>query len=82
MITQFQDNQVFLLNIIDWLTLGEQLIGIRSRGVTDRPLMETTEATKTFIKTANMLVVPLLIILFGLARFYIRRRKRRNQVVF
>ena len=25
-ITQFQDNQVFLLNIIDWLTLGDKLI--------------------------------------------------------
>jgi gliding-associated putative ABC transporter substrate-binding component GldG len=82
MITQFQDNQVFLLNIIDWLTLGEQLIGIRSRGVTDRPLMETTEYTKTFIKTANMLVIPLLIIIFGLARFYLRRRKRKKQVFF
>ena len=81
MITQFQDNQVFLLNIIDWLTLGEQLIGIRSRGVTDRPLMETTEYSKTIIKTANMLLIPLLVIIFGLTRFYLRRRNRRKQVL-
>jgi gliding-associated putative ABC transporter substrate-binding component GldG len=80
-ITQFQDNQVFLLNITDWLTLGEQLIGIRSRGATDRPIKETTEYTKTFIKFLNMFAVPLLLILFGLVRFYLRRRKKRKDAL-
>jgi gliding-associated putative ABC transporter substrate-binding component GldG len=80
-ITQFQDNQVFLLNITDWLTLGEQLIGIRSRGATDRPLKETTEYTKTLIKFLNMFAVPLLLILFGLVRFYLRRRKKRKDAL-
>ena len=80
MITQFQDNQVFILNIIDWLTLGDKLIGIRSRGVTDRPLKETTEYTRTLIKTINMIGIPLLVIFFGLVRFYLRKRRRRREV--
>ena len=80
-ITQFQDNQVFLLNIIDWLTLGDKLIGIRSRGATDRPLKETTEYTKTLIKAFNMIVIPLLIIFFGLVRFYLRKRRRGRDVL-
>ena len=81
MITQFQDNQVFLLNITDWLTLGEELIGIRSRGATDRPIKETTEYTKTFIKFLNMFAVPILLILFGLVRHYLRKRKKRKDAL-
>jgi len=80
-ITQFEDNQVFFLNIIDWLTLGEQLIGIRSRGATDRPLSETTEYMKTLVKALNMFAVPLAVALFGIVRFYIRRRKKRSEAL-
>jgi len=80
-LAQFKDNQVFFLNIIDWLTLGEQLIGIRSRGVTDRPLQETTEYMKTLIKSINMFGVPIILILFGLLCFYLRRRKRRIEAL-
>ena len=76
-LTQFKDNQVFFLNVIDWLTLGEQLIGIRSRGATDRPLQETTEHIKTLIKSIATFGVPLLLILFGLLRFYLRRRMKK-----
>jgi len=77
-IRDFQDNQVFFLNIIDWLTLGEQLISIRSRGATDRPLPETTEYTKTLIKSVDTFGVPILLILFGLLRFYLRRRVKKK----
>ena len=80
-LTQFKDNQVFLLNIVDWLTLGEQLIGIRSRGATDRPLKEIKEYEKTLIKSLNMFGVPLLLILFGMLRFYLRRRKKRAEAL-
>lgn len=79
-ITQFDDNQVFFLNLIDWLTLGEQLIGIRSRGATDRPLRETTEYQKTLVKALNMFGVPLVVALFGIVRFYVRRRKKKSAV--
>jgi ABC-type uncharacterized transport system involved in gliding motility auxiliary subunit len=80
-LSQFRDNQVFFLNIIDWLTLGEDLIGIRSRGATDRPIKETTEHIKTLIKSIDTFGVPLLLILFGLLYFYLRRRRKRRQVL-
>jgi gliding-associated putative ABC transporter substrate-binding component GldG len=79
-ITQFDDNQVFFLNLIDWLTLGEQLIGIRSRGATDRPLRETTEYQKTIVKVLAMFGVPLAMVLFGVVRFYVKRRKKKHAV--
>jgi gliding-associated putative ABC transporter substrate-binding component GldG len=78
---QFDDNQVFFLNLIDWLTLGEQLIGIRSRGATDRPLRETTEYQKTLVKSLNMFGVPLVVVLFGIVRFYVKRRNKKRAVV-
>ncbi len=80
-LSQFKGNQLFLLNIVDWLTLGEQLIGIRSRGATDRPLKETTEYMKTLIKSLNMFGVPLVLILYGLLLFYLRRRKKRREAL-
>ena len=80
-ISQFKDNQVFFLNIIDWLTLGEDLIGIRSRGATDRPIKETTEHIKTLIKSIDTFGVPLLLILLGLLYFYLRRRRKRRHVL-
>jgi len=81
-LSQFRENQVFFLNIIDWLTLGEKLIGIRSRGATDRPIQETTEQVKTLIKSINMFGIPILLIIFGLIRFYFRRRKKREALAW
>jgi len=79
-IAQFPGNALFFLNMIDWLTLGEQLINIRSRGITDRPLKETTEKEKGRIKFLNMFGVSILVILFGILKFILRKnRKRRLQ---
>jgi ABC-type uncharacterized transport system involved in gliding motility auxiliary subunit len=36
---------------------------------------------KTLIKSLNMFGVPLLLILFGLLRFYLRRRKKRREAL-
>ena len=79
-ITQFDDNQVFFLNLVDWLTLGNQLIGIRSRGATDRPLRETTEYQKTLVKSLNMFGIPVALAFFGIVRFYVRRRRKKSAV--
>ena len=73
-LTQFGANTVFLQNAIDYLTLGDQLISIRSRGATDRPLKQVSDASKSSIKIAGMLGTPALVILFGLVRFLARRK--------
>ena len=69
-------NAAFFLNAVDWFTWGEDLIGIRSRNISDRPLPVLTERRKTAIKFANIMAVPILVALFGVIRFYIRKRKR------
>lgn len=72
-----RDEMTFFFNTIDWLTLGEDLIHIRSHGVTDRPLKEVSEAEKLFLKYANIAGVPIVVVAFGLIRYLLRRRAKR-----
>lgn len=69
-------NLEFLLNAVDWFTWGADLIGIRSRAITDRPVPILTERQKVAIKSANIVAVPILITTFGVLRFYLRRRRK------
>jgi len=71
---QFPENSLFLQNSIDWLTLGDRLISIRSRGATDRPLKPLSEGAKSTVKLLVILGAPLLVIGFGLVRMSLKRR--------
>jgi len=73
-LAQFPANSVFLLNTIDWMTLGDRLISIRSRGATDRPLKVISDTAKSTVKVVGILGTPLLVIAFGLLRFGLRRK--------
>ena len=70
-------NLLFLENAVDWLTLGEDLIGIRSRFVSDRPLKEISEKSKLFVRIINICGASILVIAFGLARFIFKRRAKK-----
>ena len=72
-----RDELNFFFNTIDWLTLGDDLIHIRSHGVTDRPLKEVSEGEKLFLKFANIAGVPIVVVAFGLIRYLLRRRAKR-----
>ncbi|MCK4546330.1 MAG: GldG family protein [Candidatus Eisenbacteria sp.] len=74
---QFPSGGVFILNTVDWLTIGEDLIGIRSRALESRPLKEISEGAKAAVKFINIFAVPLLVIIYGLVRVYARRRARK-----
>lgn len=77
-LSQINRNSVdFLLNSLDWLTLGETLIGIRSYTITDRPLRDISGIEKNFIKYFCMIGIPLLVVLIGLIRYLLRRRVKR-----
>jgi ABC-type uncharacterized transport system involved in gliding motility auxiliary subunit len=73
----FPGNQEFILNAIDWMTLGDKLIAIRSRGATDRPLALGSGVGKLVFKYANTFGMAILVAIFGLVRFSVRRRARR-----
>ncbi len=76
MLSQFPANTLLLQNAVDWLTLGDELISIRSRGATDRPLKELTENRKTILRFLVTLGIPLIVILFGLVRSVHLRNRR------
>jgi gliding-associated putative ABC transporter substrate-binding component GldG len=77
---EFDGNRIFFQNVIDWVTVGDALIGIRSRESTDRPLMVVSERAKAAIRFINILGVSILAGLFGLGRFYLRRRRKKNGI--
>lgn len=68
------NNQVFILNSLDWLAHDEGLISLRTRGVTDRPLIALSSATRKVWKGIWMFGLPLLVVFIGIWRW--RRIKR------
>ncbi|MBD3184055.1 hypothetical protein GF312_17355 [Candidatus Poribacteria bacterium] len=70
-------NMLFIENAVDWMTLGEDLINIRSRFVTDRPIKEISENAKLFVRIINICGAALLVIAFGLVRFIFKRRAKK-----
>ncbi len=73
---EFEGNRTFFLNAIDWLTIGDELIGIRSREAGERPLHLLSEPAKLMVRAVNLMAVPLLVIAFGLFHYGLRRRRR------
>lgn len=70
-------NVAFIQNMIDWLAASEDLISIRSKFNTFRPLSRLTDAKRNMIKAANIFLMPLVFAVFGLVRWQLRRRRRR-----
>ncbi len=73
---QFPGNGIFLLNCVDWATRGGDLIDIRSRAVIDRPMKELSSRGKTMVRFLNNFGISLLVVIFGLYRFYSRRKNK------
>ena len=75
------DNVSLMSNAIDWLSDDTGLIELRTKGVSSRPLDTSLEdGTKTLLKYLNFLLPIILIIVYGVVRFQIRR-KRRNELM-
>lgn len=71
---QFPENGIFFMNTLDWMASGASLIGIRSRGATDRPIDELSRRAIAAVRYVNILGVAGLMILIGLIRWYMRRK--------
>lgn len=73
---QFAEGVDFFANIVDHLSWGDALVGIRSRPVMSRPIPANLSTTaKLTIRYGNMIGVPLLIIIGGFGGVLIRRRR-------
>ncbi len=73
---QVRSNQIsfsFLMNCFETLSLGGDLVNIRAKGQKSRLLAESKPFERSFAKWGNILGVPVLVLLFGGARYLIRR---------
>lgn len=68
----------FFLNAIDILTLGDDLIRVRSKGPVSRALPKVSAPAKVAWRFFVMLLVPLLVAVFGFVRASLRRRSKQN----
>ena len=74
-----RENHIFVMNSVDYLIGDRDLIALRSREITSRPLEETSDAAKKSWKWAKITLTSLLIVGFGLVRM--RRQKSRSNVL-
>lgn len=70
------DNVSLMVNAIDFLSDDTGLIDLRTKEVTSRPLDELEEGRSTLLKWLNFALPLLLVIIYGIIRSQIRRRKR------
>jgi len=69
-------NLLFLNNAVDMLTIGDDLISIRSKQIIDRPIKIISDIQKEFIRWGNILVMSFLIVIYGIMRRYWRRKQK------
>lgn len=70
------DNLIFFQNIVDSLTLDENLISIRSKGITETPIKELSDTSTTAIRYINIFGLTGVVLILGLARYFLRRRSK------
>jgi len=70
------DNLVFFQNLVDSLSLDQDLINIRSKGIADRPIKELSDMTKAAVRYLNIFGLTVIVIIFGLIRYFLRRRSK------
>jgi len=75
-VRNFPENLIFFQNLVDSLSLDEDLINIRSKGVTDRPIKELSEGIKVAVRYLNIFGLTIIVVLFGMIRYFIRRRSK------
>jgi len=72
------ENLGLALNAVDWLAQDEELIAIRSKDRQPVPLVFKSAVERDIAKYANLIGLPLLVALFGLAHLIQRRRRTRD----
>jgi len=72
-------NLEFVINAIDWMTLGGKLIGVRSKATIERPIDQELSIAKILtIRFLAPFLAPIGIIIYGVVWFQIRRREKKS----
>lgn len=79
---QVQSNGIFVMNAVDVLIGDRDLVALRSREITTRPLEVLADGTRTTVKTLNILLPAVLVIGYGLVqwRLEVARAKRLEEL--
>lgn len=70
------DNMNLFLNSVDSLSLGDDLINIRAKNIISRPIKNLSDGARAAIRYVNIFGVTAVVIVFGLTRYYLRRRSK------
>ncbi len=70
------DNVSLMVNSIDWLSDDTGLIGLRTKGVSSRPIKQMEESTRGLLKWLNFLLPIILVLIYGFIRYQYRRNQR------
>jgi len=71
-----EDNVNLMVNSIDWLSDDTGLITLRTKGITSRPIKNMDDSKRSFLKWFNFLLPILLVLIYGIVRFQIKRNQR------
>ncbi|MDA1196221.1 MAG: Gldg family protein [Planctomycetota bacterium] len=63
----------FVLGAAEWMSGSDELLALRARAMNPRNLDEIEDSTQSLLKSLNLFLVPLLVILAGLTMFFVRR---------
>ena len=72
-------NATFILNVIDHLNGEDKMAVMRSKQQTLNPIADIDSFSKGIIKTFNIVVLPILVVLFGLG-ILVRRNARKKKI--
>lgn len=71
-----QGNKDFATNVIDYMLDEKGLINVRAKEITLRPLDKVAvKEDKLFYQILNLVIPVVLILLFGIVRYYMRKKK-------
>lgn len=76
----FDANKIFLMNMIDYMVGDTALMDIRRKGAIFNPPYQVPESIKMAVRFINIVIVPLIVILFGVMLW--RRDKNRRKKIF
>ncbi len=74
-VTRSRGNVLLALNLVDWLAQEDNLAAVRSKVVTQRTLVFSSDTQRNIVKYSNIAGVPLAFIVLGFIRFFQRRSK-------
>ena len=78
MVSRYPDQISLVMNYIDWLAQDDALAAVRSKEVVLRTLLFESDTHRNLVQYSSMIGVPVLLVVLGLIRFFLRRRAQRR----